>query len=282
MKIHRAIIPSEFLISQQKFLMQNEAENNLLLGISLSLVQNPEHLKLGSYLATVQENGEVIGVALYIPPQKLVLSRMPADAVELLAQDLKKNQIFPEGIVAPSEVADRFAKIWSELNPLSIEPGLMLTFYRLGKLQPIALAAGQMRRAWLEDLPLIETWSQAFVNETRLKEDPKETKSIARKTIESRRLFVWDHKGIVAMAGFSGNTPNGVRINMVYTPPEHRGQKYAQSCVVKLNELLLQTGKKTSFLFCERANPMTNHLYQKIGYEALLEFNEYYFSTLLS
>ena len=47
---------------------------------------------------------------------------------------------------------------------------------------------------------------------------------------------------LVSVAGFGGETPNGIRIGPVYTPPELRGRGYATALVAELSSKLLAEG----------------------------------------
>jgi hypothetical protein len=79
------------------------------------------------------------------------------------------------------------------------------------------------------------------------------------------------------MAGFRGATPNGIRINLVYTPPEYRRKGYATSCVAALSQTLLAEKRKNCFLFTDLSNPTSNHIYQTIGYQPVCDLNDYWF-----
>jgi predicted GNAT family acetyltransferase len=80
------------------------------------------------------------------------------------------------------------------------------------------------------------------------------------------------------MAGYSGRTPNGIRVAWVYTPPENRGKGFAGACVAALSQKLLDEGRKFCFLYTDLANPISNHVYQKIGYEPVVDSTAYAFS----
>ncbi len=67
-------------------------------------------------------------------------------------------------------------------------------------------------------------------------------------------------------------TPNGVRLNIVYTPPEHQRRGYATACVAALSQHLLDSGRSFCFLFTDLANPTSNSIYQKIGYRPVCDF----------
>jgi predicted GNAT family acetyltransferase len=44
--------------------------------------------------------------------------------------------------------------------------------------------------------------------------------------------------------------------------------------------MILDSGKKFCFLFTDQANPTSNSIYQKIGYEPVCDFHEYTFSPV--
>ena len=90
---------------------------------------------------------------------------------------------------------------------------------------------------------------------------------------------LWEVEGIVvSMAGFAGPTPNGIRVAWVYTPPENRGKGFAGACVAALSQKLLDDGRKFCFLYTDLANPISNHVYLKIGYEPVTDATVYSFS----
>jgi predicted GNAT family acetyltransferase len=39
------------------------------------------------------------------------------------------------------------------------------------------------------------------------------------------------------MAGFGGKTPNGIRVNLVYTPEARRRRDYASACPAALTQM---------------------------------------------
>lgn len=68
-----------------------------------------------------------------------------------------------------------------------------------------------------------------------------------------------------------------VTVSLVYTPPELRGHGYASRCVAALSQLLLESGWEYSSLFTDLSNPISNSIYQKIGYRPVCDFNDYIF-----
>ena len=112
------------------------------------------------------------------------------------------------------------------------------------------------------------SWCNGFIEETGL--DSADSKSILKKYIEEGKLYLWENnKEIVSMAGWSGRTPNGIRINFVYTPKEHRGKGYASACTSGLCYHLLKTGHKKCFIFADQQNTTANSIYKKIGFDLI-------------
>ena len=84
-------------------------------------------------------------------------------------------------------------------------------------------------------------WSAAFIDEVGL-DEPSDPDDVARERIRESSLFIWEDEQPVSMAAWAGRTGRMVRINYVYTPPEHRGRGYASACVASLTQQLLDKG----------------------------------------
>ena len=124
------------------------------------------------------------------------------------------------------------------------------------------------------DLDLVTSWLAAFVSELDLAE-PRDPAEIARTRLAAGDLYVWDDGGPVSMVGFGGKTPNGIRLNFVYTPEDKRRRGYATACVAALTQMLIDRGNRYCALYTDLANPTSNAIYQRIGYEPLCDAAEY-------
>ena len=152
--------------------------------------------------------------------------------------------------------------------------------HQLKTVQPITSAAGKLKLAVESDRDLLTGWGRAFEEEALGDSEPKSDHQLwFNRHIKNKSLFVWqDRVGIVSMAAFGGATPNGIRINAVYTPPEYRGKGYATSCVAEISRQLSDR-YKYCFLFTNLANPISNHIYHKIGYIPMCEIGNYSFTA---
>jgi len=61
----------------------------------------------------------------------------------------------------------------------------------------------------------------------------------------------------------------------VYTPRELRGRGFATATVAALSQLLLDQGHQFCCLYTDLANPTSNAIYQRIGYQAVSDSSVY-------
>ncbi len=112
-------------------------------------------------------------------------------------------------------------------------------------------------------------------------EDVSDVASFADRwlTGDGRWMYLWDDDGPVSMCGASGETPNGIRVAPVYTPPGLRGRGYASACVAAVTQAQFDRGRRFCFLYTDLANPTSNKIYQAIGYEPVCDVDEYRFEA---
>jgi uncharacterized protein len=222
----------------------------------------------------------VAGVALRTPPFNLVLAR-PAkeEALDALVDRLvQEGQELP-GVVAAIPELESFVAAWTAENEVDAVLSLRQGIYELREVLPGPSATGAPRAATPLDRDLVVGWMLAFGEEVL--PDPPEAERQAR-AIEARLeatdasgIWLWEDGGdIVSMSGYGSETPNGIRIGPVYTPPEHRGRGYATSLVAAQSRWLLASGRSFVFLYTDLDNPTSNALYRRIGYRMVAESGE--------
>ncbi|MGL4881983.1 MAG: GNAT family N-acetyltransferase [Waterburya sp.] len=248
-----------------------------ILSKALSTSQ-PEREK-SPYLAIVENQQEIAATAIQTPPRPLILSQSTdLEAVKLLARHLAShNQSLP-GVMASKPEAIIFARTWQSLTGQSFQLKVALQVHQLGKetVQPITKASGNLRLVTESDRNLLVNWGKAFEQEALGDDSPEsEYQSWFDKHLKNKSLYVWQDQVVVSMAAFGGATPNGIRVNAVYTPPEYRGKGYATSCVATVSQYLLTQGYRYCFLFTDLANPTSNHIYHQIGYRPIRELSQF-------
>lgn len=275
MRVLRHADGRAFLDAAQPYLLRAEAENNLILWIADAHAGGPAN---PLYAATVHADAEVIGVAVRVPPRKLVISRLPAEAVEPLVRDVDEAYGPLPAVLGPEPVVEQFAEHWSRRTGQSSRAGTRQRIYELERvIQPPDPPPGRLRPARDADLSLLTSWIAAFHAEA-VPSERFNSAEVAAARLRGGMLFVWEDGEPVSMAAWSGRTPNGVRVNLVYTPPALRARGYASACVSALTTRLLQQGNRFCFLFTDLANPTSNRIYQRMGYRPVCDVTDYVFA----
>lgn len=257
------------------FLLEREALHTLVYSVIAEARGHAE-----PYLASVEQSGSPLLVAVRIPPHDLVLSRAAdAQALEPLARDLRNIGHTPPGVHGPRQEAADFVELWSGIGGCQARARMALQIHQLTSVTTPEGVEGSVRRAEPADLELLKRWSSAFVREA-LPGEPHDALSWASRqlAVSDRGVFLWEIGGeAVSMASYSGPTPNGIRIGGVYTPPEQRGNGYASACVAALSEYLLAKGFRFVFLFTDLAHPGADRIYRRLGYRPMGNVNVHTF-----
>lgn len=273
---------SEFLEKTQDYLLQDEAVNNLMLGLAVHLKHRSEVDRPPSYMATVEQGGQLLLAALMTPPNSLILyspGEPDREACKAVASDLQSGGWQVVGVNAVPPLSAAFAETWRELTGSSYRPWLQMHIYKLERvIWPEPMPPGRLRQAVSQDIPWVEDWLYRFHKEALKLEDRQAIHRTAEDVISSHSLHVWEVDGRpVSMASGRRPSPHGIVIAMVYTPPEFRGHRYASACVASLCQYYLDSGKSFCSLFADLANPTSNHIYQRIGFHWVGDFTEYRF-----
>jgi uncharacterized protein len=267
---------ASFLHRTKNFLAANEAKNNLLFSSALALarVSTPRSSRLGFY--TVEENGKIVCAALNAVERRMLFSSAEEQEALFLGVELAGRKIKIKGLLGPEPGAGLFCAAYNETTQTSnLQPHLQQGIFQLETLIQKPVANGIMRVAQDKDLRLLLNWTESFVKESELHETPAESEELVRRYVEARQLFIWEDPHPVAMGGFGGVTPNGARVNMVYTEPKARSKGYASSLVQTLSQKLLSSGHKYCFLFADSKNAAANRMYETLGYQRVGDFTDY-------
>lgn len=261
----------------RSFLLMHEAYHSLMFGLLDTIVYSPHRFKYQPYVAMVEQDNTVVAVALQTPPRKLLLSRVEeSQAIALIAQDLYSMQAKVPGVMATASAAKAFAQNWQALTSQPYREGTRERFYQLETVQATPVVSGHLRQATLGDRELLIDWCRAFMEEVSEETVDWEAEEVVDRYLAEGSPHFWQDNIPLSLANFYSSTPNGVRINLVYTPPEYRKKGYATACVAALSQALLDRGYKYCFLSTDLANPISNHLYQGIGYEPLDDNMQHY------
>lgn len=283
MQIRSFTSARDFLDRAQDYLAQEESVNGLMLGIAIRLEMefDADLEQEPPILLVAEQDGELMGTAVMTPPHKLIVYSHLDPAHEFttaLSSYLQKHEIPVPGVLGPERVSNMFASTYHALTEKLFQPGMRQGVYELRTVNNVTAVSGQFRLAKAEDVGVITNFVQAFSKD--LHSEAVETSaalSHAQQLIKHGMLYVWEDDGVVSMAASVRPTPNGMSVNLVYTPPEKRREGYATALVAALSQHLLNEGCKFTTLFTDLANPTSNHIYQEIGYNKVAEFTEYTF-----
>lgn len=262
-----------FLAAAGPFLEAREAEHNLLLGVGGVLRDEPAVYDDESpLLASVADGEAIVAVALRTAPFNLILSEVDdLAAVDLLVDGLDGEEL--PGIVGPPAAVQRFAGRWAERTGGGWEVQLEERIFRLHRVVAPLPTPGAMRPATGTDRELVVDWIVAFGEEALPESDAARVAESVDDSLAGigRRIFLWEDGEPVSLAGAGGQTPNGIRIGPVYTPPQLRGRGYASSLTAAVSQAMLDEGRRFCFLYTDLANPTSNKIYVAIGYEPVTD-----------
>lgn len=260
------------------WLLQHECENCFQLGALASPPDNqaPDPTGLFPLLISIETADGIAGVGVQMHAFGFSITRIPTEAVDLVAKMLCDLNWPAAGLVGPVEVVDPLSDRLCTHRNWTRRLHLGLRVFQLSSVVPPPLVDGQMIPATLDHLDVVTLWVDAFSRE--LGEPHDDPAAHARKRLDRGQFFLWESNGEpCSIAGIAGPTLNGIRINQVYTPPRLRRRGYASNLVAALSQRMLDSGKKLCFLFTDLANPTSNKIYGQIGYQSISDFRHWRF-----
>ncbi len=268
-------------------LLAREAENCLMIGLTSQLRSGAATLTASSpYFALIRSQEKVVGAAL-IAGYVLVLSH-PIDpaALLLIAADVAEAAPDVPGVVSEKGASRSFAEAWTALTGKAHRVNLSERIFQCERVVSPRAVSGAMSIAGEPDRGLLARWLGAFAQEALgQSSDAAANDRFATRWTQrqGRTMYLWIDEGrVVSMVGVSGDTPNGIRVAPVYTPPELRGRGYASALTAAVTQTQFDAGKRYCFLYTDLANPTSNHIYQSVGYRPVIDAAQYLFDVPLA
>ena len=265
MRVVRYPSARAFLNVAEAHLLAAEAANALILGVAYELTDAPVDPGKQPYFAVVHDVADLALLAFSNHPEKLGVTQAIEDAaIGPLVRDLVDACPGLRSIGGPEPTAGLVATELARLTGRACVPRMRMRIHQLTAIDSAPRhVTGDFRVATERDIPTLIRWVDGFQQETGEHGDPA---AIVRERVRLGRLFVWDDSDPVSMAGWTGKTRNGARVNLVYTPVEHRGVGYASALVTALSRTLLERGNTFCTLYTDLANRTSNAIYARIGY----------------
>ncbi len=270
-----------FLKKSQDLLYKNEAQNSLIVGLASNILRGTLVPKLAPLFLRIEDAGRTVAVAMQTPPMNLLLSEARDEDLNEFAIYLNNVGAKFPGVVGPSLVAEKFADLWQDLTGKTYSFGMGQKIYKLEKVLMPAIH-GELRATIASDRDLLGEWLFGFANESLplIERKPLEDwiahaeRSIANGT---SYMFLIDGDPVSTVSA-TRPTENGISINGVYTPKHLRKNGNASQAVALLSQRMLDEGRKFCVLYTDLANPTSNKIYQKIGYQEVADSKFFIFN----
>ena len=282
MRVERHDDAGSFLARAGDFLLEREAEHNLMIGLASRLQTNPRLYGEDAYMAALLEGDEVVAASLRTPPHNLILSEMSGDLdLEPLAEDVASVFGSLPGALGPSAAVERFVGVWQARTGVGARIGIRQRSYQAEEALLPDGVPGELRPYREGDRELVLDWMDAFVAEALPGGTPEDSAGWLDRRLDEPAggVTLWEDGGeAVSLGSFGGPTPNGIRIGPIYTPPELRRRGYASALTAEITRMLLDGGRRFCFLFTDLANPTSNSIYQRIGYRPVTDVDQWTFA----
>ncbi|MGH3350336.1 MAG: GNAT family N-acetyltransferase [Nocardioides sp.] len=273
--------PAEFLAVAKDYLA---AEPVITSVVATNAEREARGSSLGGpyrWFAVAREGDRVVGSAMRtanFEPYPLYVCPMPEAAAIELARQLHVGGEYAGGANGALPAARTVAEETVRLAGGRVRVAMASRLHELGSLVMPTGVPGRARAATYDDLELCREWLGDFgraareqsSNKAYIHEHAAVGDDEVRRRIEEF-LLLWEVDGeVVSMAGATLPAYGVVRVAMVYTPTEQRGHGYGTAVTAEASRLLAADGTRLC-LFTDVDNPVSNHVYAKIGYRPVVD-----------
>jgi RimJ/RimL family protein N-acetyltransferase len=226
-------------------------------------------------LITVHDTGDgddLIGAALCTPPFPIAVSAVPSRAAGAVVDYLLDVGFRPTGASGLQPEITEFISVWCERAQVDVAGRVSQRLYRLSELKPPTGVLGEAVESAEADVDLIARWYAEFGRDAHT-HDRKQWKhadlvqQVRDRDAAGSGHLIWRVGGEpVSLAVISAPQHGTSRIGPVYTPRKLRGHGYASAVTAAASRWGLDRGADHVLLFTDLANPVSNAIYQRIGF----------------
>ena len=262
-------------------MMRHEAQNLVPLGNVI--IGNEGKDKTGWrntenwFLATVSDHDDIKLTAIMTPPFNLTLyatdNQYSNETITSLIDGIIDADIPVSGVMTVSDLAESFARGYCSAKGVTYEIKKHQRIYELTQINPDIDICGNLRLARGSDMSFLPYWFEGFDSDCF-----GSTPAVQHEAgpyeyhVSTGKLYVLEDNGTpVTMAKINKEMQTVCGVGYVYTPPYFRKKGYATSCVAMLSRIILERGYSKCALYTDLANPISNSIYQKIGYKPLCD-----------
>ena len=262
--------PKDFIEENEKLVLEKEWLNNLMVGNFKDALE--KGIDENWLLARVSENGKTELILFLRRPWKLLLysptENKSLDLYRFAAQEVYKIDKNIPGVNTEKNIAEMFTNEYCKISNKNKKVHLDMRILVLEKLLEGNLREDVVaRKAYEKDNKILKEFIKNFHKEA-LNEEFEED-------FYEERFYSYLEKGyyvlekdnkIVAQAVSTRELTRGKTISGVYTPVEERGNGYAYNLIYRVSKEFLDNGAEYCVLYTDDSNPISNHIYEKIGY----------------
>jgi len=229
------------------------------------------------FMATISDDSGIQLVAIMTPPHNITLyardNKNDDAAVSCLIAGIADAPV--PGVIARRDMAIHFAQAYCSAKGLEYEIEMEQRIYELTEVSPNIPHIGTMRLADESDMYFLPYWLEAFYSADAYGKTtmniPQDAETYLGRILQ-QKMFVLENEGKpVSIAGITREMQTACGVAQVYTPPYFRKKGYATSCVARLSQIILDRGFSKCVLYTDLANPTSNSIYQKIGYNPICD-----------
>ena len=267
----------DFMKENFELILEKEWLNCLMVGNCL------EAQKIGIdgwLLAKITQNEKTELIILYRKPWKLIMysptDNTSDELYRFAAEEIYKQDNNLLGVNAETGIANKFAKFYCEIAKQKyrlVKPMKILVLEQMQELKNTCEAT--FRTATENDRKILTRYIKEFHKEALEEEKSDEYVNEKFDAYLERGYYVLEKdRKIVCQAVIGRELLKGKSISGVYTPKEERGKGYAYNLVYELSKKCLDEGAEYGVLYTDAGNPISNHVYEKIGYVKRVECEE--------
>ncbi|MGW0523817.1 GNAT family N-acetyltransferase [Crossiella sp. NPDC003009] len=260
--------------------LADPVRNTVAITVMERVLAGTEVDRAGLLMLTVHDNsGALVGAALRTPPWPVLVGGLPLAAVPATVDAMALHVPELNFVSGPREVAEAFARAWTERTGCVSRVRTAMRTFRLGELV-MPEVVGAARIGGPGDLELLARWREAFSLAGFGASTVDERAGVLAAFEAGDPHFLWEVDGVPVSVAFT-NVPNGgmARIRYVYTPAEFRGNGYASAVTAAASQWALRRGATDVVLFTDLGDPVPNRIYPRLGYRPVLDVSEIEFSA---
>jgi len=280
--------PGDFLVAAGDLLAAAPVESTIVAGVAHRMLRDaaawtePDRTVPTWWLVVRDDAGSVVGAGMStapFPPYPPYLLPMPDEAARSLAQTLHERVEVLSGVNGALPAVEVVAAETARLSGRTYRVAEHLRLHELGELVEPDPPPGRARLARDDEVDLVVSWHAAFgrdAAEQAGRDEPhpgvEEDRDSMLRRIAEGSVWVWEDAAgrAVHFTGASRPAYGVSRIGPVYTPREQRSRGYAGATVAAASRALLDQGARVC-LFTDQANPVSNALYERLGFRPLVD-----------